>query len=135
MHYALMQLVKSFHFIVPLLRAMQNFGWVTSGQATTVWVHSFWGLYEVQRHIFICVVKLLQHVIPTKCQIAAVWPDVKIKSSPNFSRSCPKSSNTSLCLKSSLVFIISHQKSPNVWGTCEKNCRKELSKINVGPIL
>ena len=45
----------------------------------------------------------------------AVWPDDEIKSSPNYSRSCPKCFQCSFCMKSD-VFNIA-QKSQYIWAT------------------
>ena len=46
---------------------------------------------------------------------ASVWPDIEIKSSPSFSKSCPKSSLTSLTEKQ--WFSQMSKKSSNIWAT------------------
>ena len=41
-----------------------------------------------------------QKLFKLKGQFLSVWPDVRIKSSPKCSSSCPKSNHSSFCLKS-----------------------------------
>ena len=63
------------------------------------------------------------------CYSSTVWPDVVVKSSPNVSKSCPKSSNSSFVHKIK-VFQHCPKSCQSFWATFVTNfVAQELSKI------
>ena len=58
---------------------------------------------------------------------SAEWPDDKLKSSPNYSKSCPKSSHNSLTLKM-LLFTLAQKFTMHLGFFWWKPCHQELSK-------
>ena len=48
------------------------------------------------------------------------WPDDKLKSCPNFSKSCPKSSHSSLTVKI-LLFTLAHKLTKCIWASFDSN--------------
>ena len=57
-----------------------------------------------------------------------VWPDVGVKSSPNFSKSYPRSSHNSFYVRVRF-FKIAQNDANNLGYFCEKFCHQKLSKI------
>ena len=69
----------------------------------------------------------LQHKLHRKCW--AVWPDVRIKLSPNVPISCPKSSNNSLYFIVMISQISSSKGDQILRLIFMKSCHRRLSKI------
>ena len=61
-------------------------------------------------------------------QLSLVWPDAEILSRPNISKSCRKSSYSSLCKKMD-VFKTAQTVNIHLGYFCKKICHQELSKI------
>ena len=83
--------------------------------------------YNSDKKISSLVAEGIHCFVHSKCS-STVWPDVWIKSSPNVSKSCPKRSLGSFCLKMD-VFKMAHNVIQYLSNYCTKIYRRELSKI------